>query len=338
MFKTEFELDMEKMEPLKIYNVEEANIGILAYDEAKEENVYSKIISCIRKPLTDAIAIKIEGRSSFEEAVSDKHMYAVYLEDSKIVDYAYAKDLKRGCQVYTLDGFKKIVDIQKREREDWFDVQTETGNYYANGILSHNSPMAHLNAITGGMAVNFYPSTRFRVSAREPITRNGEMVGIKIKIKNYKNKTGIPNRECLLDLYFHDGPDYKAGIDGEGQYLDMALELGLITQHGAWYYYRENDPNPENLVKCQGWGGLQTWFKENKDEFEKIKIEIDAKMSGYDEILDKNSVEVDEAEAIKQEAIETAKRKAANTEKLAEEAMASSEESSSEAPAEVATE
>ena len=224
------------------------------------------------------------------------------------------------------------------KRMNYFVDRYSTPVVWISQERTNMTPMSHLNAVTGGMAVNFYPSTRFRVSAREPITRNGEMVGIKIKIKNYKNKTGIPNRECLLDLYFHDGPDYKAGIDGEGQYLDMALELGLVTQHGAWYYYRENDPNPENLVKCQGWGGLQTWFKENKDEFEKIKIEIDAKMSCYDETLDKNSVEVDEAEAIKQEAIETAKRKAANTEKLAEEAIANSGEGSSETPAEAATE
>lgn len=245
----------------------------------------------------------------------------------------------------------------------------ETHTYFSQGILSHNtfgsgakangtvikrmnyfvdryncpvfwisqeranqSPMAHLNALTGGYAVNFYPSTRFRVTAKEPILKNGEIVGIKIKIKNYKNKTGIPNRECFLDVYFHDGPDYKAGIDGEGQYLDMLLELGMIKQHGAWYYYREDDPDPTKIVKCQGWGGVQNWFKENPDEFAKIKEMVNAKMSGFDETLDKNSVETSELEEIKKEISEKQEQLKENTEMLAEQALAASETAPEEDP------
>lgn len=188
---------------------------------------------------------------------------------------------------------------------------------------ANQNMMSHLNSLTGGMAVNFYPSTRFRVSAKEPLTKNGEIVGLKIKIKNYKNKTGIPNRECFLDIYFKDGDGFKKGIDGEGQYLDMLLELGLISQHGAWYYYRENDPDETKRVRMQGWAGVQNWFKENPTEFEEIKKLVNAKMSGFDEILDKKSVEVNEVEEAKKEAEETEKRKTENTEKLAEEAPAS---------------
>lgn len=186
---------------------------------------------------------------------------------------------------------------------------------------SNMSPMAHLNALTGGMAVNFYPSTRFRVSAKEPLTKNGEIVGLKIKIKNYKNKTGLPNRECFLDIYFKDGDGFKKGIDGEGQYLDMLLELGLLTQHGAWYYYRENDPVETRRIRMQGWGGVQNWFKENPEEFEEVKKLVDTKMSSFDENLDKNSIEVNEADEAVKEAKETEKRKTENTEKLAEIAL-----------------
>lgn len=187
---------------------------------------------------------------------------------------------------------------------------------------ANQNMMAHLNSLTGGMAVNFYPSTRFRVSAKEFITKNGEVVGIKIKIKNYKNKTGLPNRECLLDVYFRDGDGFKAGIDGEGQYLDMLLELELIKQHGAWYYYREDDPDPTRLVKCQGWGGVQQWFKDNPEEFKLVKALVDSKMAGYDEKLDKNSVEINEADEIKAEMEEKAVKQKENMEKLANEVLA----------------
>lgn len=220
------------------------------------------------------------------------------------------------------------------KRQNYFVDRYTTPVIWISQERANQNVMARLNSLTGGMAVNFYPSTRFRVSAKEPITKNGEIVGIRIKIKNYKNKTGMPNRECLLDLYFHDGPDYKAGIDGEGQYLDMLLELGILKQHGAWYYYREDDPNPENLVKCQGWSGVQNWFKEHRDEFEKVKALVDAKMSGYDEVLDKNSVAVDEAIEIEKEMKEQAEKLAENAKKLeadlASQALADAQETSTE--------
>lgn len=220
------------------------------------------------------------------------------------------------------------------KRQNYFVDRYTTPVIWISQERANQNVMARLNSLTGGMAVNFYPSTRFRVSAKEPIVKNGEIVGIRIKIKNYKNKTGMPNRECLLDLYFHDGPDYKAGIDGEGQYLDMLLELGILKQHGAWYYYREDDPNPENLVKCQGWSGVQSWFKEHKDEFEKVKALVDAKMSGYDEVLDKNSVAVDEATEIEKEMKEQAEKLAENAKKLeadlASQALADDQEASAE--------
>lgn len=308
LFKEKFDLVPDEMEELKVYNVEEANVGILAYDEPKREVVYSKILNCIKKPATKAIAIKLQDRDDFEEPVSDKHMYAVRIEDTGLTNYAYAKDIAKGISVYTVDGFKTVVDVKEAEKDYWLDVQTETGNYFANGVLSHNSPMAHLNALTGGFAVNFYPSTRFRVTAREPIVIRGEIVGTKIKLKNYKNKTGQPFRECTVDVYFKDIDGFKAGMDAEGQYLDMLLELGLISQRGAWYYYREDDPVEERRVRAQGWAGLKAWFEEHPEDFEEAKALVKAKMSGYDENLDKNSVETSELEEIKAETKATMER------------------------------
>ena len=316
LFKAEFNLDPEEMETLKPYNVEEANIGILAYSESEKKNVYAKIFNCIKKPASEAFSLKLEGRNDFEEPVSAKHLYAIYLEENGATDYEYVKNLEKGLKVYTVEGFKKIEDIKKIDKEYWLDIQTETENYYANGILSHNSPMAHLNSLTGGYAVNYYPSTRFRVSCKEFITKNGEIVGIKMKVKNYKNKTGTPFRECLLDLYFKDGPGYKAGIDGESQYLDMLIDLGLLSQRGAWYYYREDDPDETKRQKFQGWNGVQQWFKDNPDEFELVKKLVDEKMSQFNERLDKNTLELDEADEIKNELEDARKRKAENAEKL----------------------
>lgn len=154
-------------------------------------------------------------------------------------------------------------------------------------------PMSYLPALTGGFAVNYYSSTRFRVTPKDQIMDKGELVGITMKIKNYKNKTGIPSRECLLNVYFKDGPSYSAGIDGNAQYFDMLTELGILNQHGAWFKFREGQPDE---VKMQGMNGVKKWFAENPDEYKKVKDLVDSKMSGHDEILDAKTGIGDEKE------------------------------------------
>ena len=187
--------------------------------------------------------------------------------------------------------------------------------------------MAHLPKPTGGEAVNFFPSTRFRVTPKDPITKNGETVGITIKAKNYKNKTGIPFRECYIDLYFKPVDGHSSGIDAEGQYLDMAKELGLINQRGAWYYYKEDTPDAQ---KFQGFAGAVEFFKNNPAEFDEIKKAVNSVMAEFNEKLDKNSVEVDEEVEFQKEQMEAKAKREAAIKNLAEEALAASKEESSE--------
>lgn len=177
--------------------------------------------------------------------------------------------------------------------------------------------MAHLPSLTGGYAINFYPSSRFRVTPKEQITRSGEIIGITMKIKNYKNKTGIPFRECLLDVYFRDGEDFKSGIDGEGQYIDMLVELGEITQHGAWYYYHEGK---EDMQRFQGMAGTRAWFKEHPDEFAKAKKVVNDLMTQHS-ALDKDTLETDEMEDVKQDEVAAVEKRQENTSILAEQAL-----------------
>lgn len=260
-------------------------------------------------------------------------------------------------------GNKVVLRLEKcSESFSVLDLEVDdTHTYFSQGILSHNTfgsgakangmvikrmnyfvdkystpvlwisqeranqnMMSHLPSVTGGEAVNFYPSTRFRVTPKDQITRNGEIVGITMKIKNYKNKTGQPFRECLLDLYFKDGPDFKAGIDGEGQYIDMLIELDIIKQHGAWYYM--NEDNPDKLIKMQGRAGIQEYFKEHPDEYKDAKKMVDDVMSGIS-ALDANTVQVDEEVEFQKEQKEIQEKRNKALESLAEQAMEPEEES-----------
>lgn len=224
------------------------------------------------------------------------------------------------------------------KRMNYFVDRYTTPVFWISQERANQNPQAHLNQITGGFAVNFYPSTRFRVTAKEPLMEDGQEVGVKLKLKNYKNKTGVPHRECTIDVYFFDTATHKAGLDADGQYLDMLLELGYITQHGAWYYYREDDPDESKRVSTQGWIRMRQWFDEHPDEFEAAKVLVNNRMSGFDAVLDKNTKETSELEDIKLELqAEEERKKAASQEvvaNLAEQALAAS----SEVPTEASTE
>lgn len=275
----------------------------------------------------------------------------------------------KGTKALSINGPVEIKIEKVSDEFDILDLEVDgTHAYISEGILSHNTfgagakangtvikrmnyfvdtyktpllwisqeraaieMMAHLPSVTGGYAVNFYPSTRFRVTPKDQITRSGEIVGITMKIKNYKNKTGIPFRECLLDVYFRDGEDFKSGIDGEGQYIDMLVELGEITQHGAWYYYHEGK---EDMQRFQGMAGTRTWFKEHPEEFAKAKKVVNDLMAQHS-ALDSSTVEVDEDAEFQKEKEEQKAKMEANVADLAAQALAANEEQpTEEAPTE----
>lgn len=57
------------------------------------------------------------------------------------------KDIKLGDMLATIDGEKEVVSIGKlNEQEDLYDLQVEDHEFYANGIVSHNSTL--LDAVT----------------------------------------------------------------------------------------------------------------------------------------------------------------------------------------------
>ena len=51
-------------------------------------------------------------------------------------------------------------------------------------------------------------------------------------------------------------------------------------------------------------GGVQRYFKENRELFLQLKDQVDKAMSGFNEVLDKNSVLVDEEVEFRKEQLE----------------------------------
>lgn len=142
---------------------------------------------------------------------------------------------------------------------------------------------SHLPSVTGGSAPPYYSTTRNRVTKLDNIVENGQIVGIHIRVRNYKNKGGVPFRDAEMDLYF-DG-----GFKVDNEYVDFLVSLGIFKQGGAWFtctYFDENNP-----IKCNGKQKIIEWAKANPDKYEELKAIVIAKLLGYSEELDANNVD-----------------------------------------------
>ena len=86
---------------------------------------------------------------------------------------------------------------------------------------------------TGGRALKYYASVRLEVRRVETLKQNGEIIGARTRLKVVKNKIATPLKEVEFDILF------GKGISVEGDVLDQAVEKGMITKRGAWYFHGE---------------------------------------------------------------------------------------------------
>lgn len=148
---------------------------------------------------------------------------------------------------------------------------------------------SHLPSVTGGQAIKFASSTRQRISKLETLTGpNGDNVGLQIRVRNYKNKTGIPWRDSEMFFYF------SGGFDEDQEYATIMVPLDILHKETnesgrgtGWF------TNAELGIKIRGEGNITSWLLEHPTEYEQLKKMVNDKLMSHNE-LDSNIVEVDE--------------------------------------------
>lgn len=105
---------------------------------------------------------------------------------------------------------------------------------------------------TGGNALKYYASVRMEIRRVEQLKQGGEFIGNRTRAKIVKNKVAPPFKEAEFDIMFGEGISY------EGDLLDIAADLNIISKSGAWYAYEGNKIG-------QGRENAKIFLKDNPD-------------------------------------------------------------------------
>ena len=290
------------MKPYEFYDVSDKKVYILSHNDdtnTNEKKLVEKVVFKGEADIYDVVlkdgTVMLSGSEGHNVFDADKNCY-VALADVEEITALNTNGDKVKCFVKKTDRKEPILDIQVKDNS----------NYYSNGILSHN---------TGGTAIKFFASTRNRVTKVDQLKDGTMDVGIQIRVRNYKNKTGTPWRDAVMNLYF------DRGFDSDAEYFDFLSEFGFMEK-GNGGVYTAPFFNAENGVptgKMRGAAAVLQWLQDHREIYEDLKKKVDAKLLGQNE-LDANAVnpELNEVEEVAQET------KVAVS-KLADEALAAQE-------------
>ena len=185
-------------------------------------------------------------------------------------------------------GMKRIIPYLYNSKASLLMVAQERQNLNLVGSYGVDYSIA-----SGGKAPLYYSSWNARITRREELLGpNKEVEGLLLRIKDSKNKLGIPKRDVNVKLYF------KGGIDSEEEYIDYLKVLGIIEQKGAYYSNPDWVADDGTLgMKVCGIEKVKEYLKENPKLYEKVKAQVNELIAGHS-VLDENTAEAaDDKEA-----------------------------------------
>jgi len=132
---------------------------------------------------------------------------------------------------------------------------------------------------TGGRALKFYSSLRLDLRPAEAIKDKDKIIGSRIRARVKKNKVAPPFKKAEFEIM------YDAGISREGDLLDVATELELMTKRGSYYSWGETQLG-------QGRENTKRFLREHPD----ITLEIEESVRQTAGLPPRPALEASEAE------------------------------------------
>ena len=112
--------------------------------------------------------------------------------------------------------------------------QTKTAVIFTNQLRQKIGIMfGNPETTPGGLALKFYASVRLDTRRIQSIKVGPEIVGNRTRVRVVKNKVAAPFRTAEFDIM------YNEGISKEGDIIDLATALEVITKRGAFFSYND---------------------------------------------------------------------------------------------------
>ncbi|MCI8554705.1 MAG: recombinase RecA [Clostridiales bacterium] len=119
----------------------------------------------------------------------------------------------------------------------------------------------------GGNALKYYASVRLDVRRTETLKAGSEPIGSHTRVRVVKNKVAPPFKEAEFDIM------YGQGISREGELLDLAVKLDIISKSGSWFSYKgdrlgQGRDNVKEMLKTNDGlrAELEQLVRENMDK------------------------------------------------------------------------
>jgi recombination protein RecA len=235
----------------------------------------------------DGVALWVDTEMSWDSVWMEKcglDTESILVKQASNAEDAYRAmeaGLKNGADLVILDSVAGLIPEDITENKDSFGYspiawQARSWNQALIRLLpllSHGSalvvinqvrgsmgPVSAIETMPGGKGQQFFAHAVMETRRGSYIKEKDERVGFMIKAGLLKDKFGGERWEQVEVPFRIEG-----GIDTNETYLREALEKGIITKRGAWYYC---DKFPDQRI--QGFDNLRAFADQFPEEMKKI--------------------------------------------------------------------
>lgn len=146
--------------------------------------------------------------------------------------------------------------------------QTKTAVIFTNQLRQKIGVMfGNPETTPGGLALKFYASVRLDTRRIQSIKIGAEIVGNRTRVRVVKNKVAAPFRTAEFDIM------YNEGISREGDVIDLATAMEIITKRGAFFSYND-------IRLGQGRENAKEFLRQNIELCDEIEVAVRQRAMG----------------------------------------------------------